>query len=800
MKKPAFVLSLLVALLPLLVLAQIPNPVLPAELTTKPWPAQWIAVAGEPAKAYGVYHFRKSIDLPAKPASFLVHVSGDNRYKLFVNGQQVCFGPARSDVFHWNFETVDLGPFLKQGNNTLAAVVWNYGEAMPVAQMSYRTGFILQGNGAAERIADTNSSWKGMRSKAYTPIHTNLHTYFVVGPGENIDAADYPWGWEAEGFDDSQWTAASTISPGLVGGLFEPWYEGWHLQARTIPAMELSPERLASVRKATGVSVPKSFPQKAAAFTIPAHTKATLILDQGVETTAFPVLSTSGGQGASISLRYAESLFNDEGKSLGETKQKGDRNEVAGKVFIGYEDKFILEGGEARTFEPLWWRTYRYLQVTVETKDQPLTINDLYGLYTGYPFKMQARFEAGRPELQKILEVGWRTARLCAHETYMDCPYYEQLQYVGDTRIQALVSLFNSGDDRLVRNAINQVRQSHGLSGITQSRYPSHNPQYIPPFSLWWIGMVNDYWKYRGDEAFIQEQLPVTRAVISFFESKQQENSAMGMVPYWNFTDWAEAPGWKAGMAPKAEDGTSAALDLQLLLAYKEAMPLEQVVGLPAFAQHYEQKIAALKQTIRELYWDEGKGLFADTPNKNSFSQHINTFAVLGGVVEGEEARHVMEKVLRDTSLTQGSIYFKYYLHQAVAKAGLGDQYLQLLDEWHTQLAKGLTTWAEQPEPTRSDCHAWGASPNIELYRIVLGIDSNAPGFSKVRIAPNLGNLKEASGSIPHPQGQIKVKYSLNRNNRLKAEISLPDRVTGTLVWKGKEVVLTGGEKNSVVL
>ncbi|GAB3534106.1 hypothetical protein GCM10027443_20720 [Pontibacter brevis] len=791
---------LLVTIFPFLAFAQIPNPALPQELLSKPWSAQWIAVAGEPAKAYGVYHFRKNIELEAKPATFLVHVSGDNRYRLFVNGQQVCFGPARSDVFHWNFETVDLAPFLKSGKNTLAAVVWNYGEETPVAQTSLRTGFIMQGNSPAERIVDTGTSWKGIRSKAYAPIKTNLYTYFVIDPGENLNAAVYDWGWETESFDDSKWPAASTISPGLVGGLFEPWYEGWHLQPRSIPAMELSPQRLASVRRATGIAAPKNFPQKAAAFTVPAHTKATLILDQGFETTAFPILTISAGQGATVAVRYAESLFVDEGKSVAGTKNKGNRDKVEGKVFIGYEDRFTSDGGEARTFMPLWWRTYRYIELEVETKEQPLTINDLYGLYTGYPFELQASFDAGRPELNKILEVGWRTARLCAHETYMDCPYYEQLQYVGDTRIQALVSLYNSGDDRLMRNAIDQIRYSHGLSGITQSRYPNHLPQYIPTFSLWWIGMVNDYWKYRGDEAFVKKQLPVSRVIISFFESKQEESGTLSRVPYWTFTDWAEAPGWKAGMAPKsANGGSSAALDLQLLLAYQEAASLEKAVGLPAFAQQYEQKINTLKQTVKNLYWDAGKGMFADTPDKRYFSQHTNTLAVLGGVVEEEEARQLMEKVLSDQAVTQASIYFKYYLHQAVAKAGLGDRYLYLLDEWRTQLSRGLTTWAEQPEPSRSDCHAWGSSPNIELYRIVLGIDSDAPGFSKVRIAPSLGDLKNASGVMPHPKGQIMVKYQVYKRNKLKAEITLPPGITGTLVWNGNEAPLAGG-KNNVAL
>jgi alpha-L-rhamnosidase len=151
-----------------------------------------------------------------------------------------------------------------------------------------------------------------------------------------------------------------------------------------------------------------------------------------------------------------------------------------------------------------------------------------------------------------------------------------------------------------------------------------------------------------------------------------------------------------------------------------------------------------------------------------------------------------MEKVLNDKSLTQATIYFKYYLHRALVKAGLGDRYIDQLDEWRSQLSRGLTTWAESPEPTRSDCHAWGASPNIELYRILLGIDSDAPGFAKVKIEPHLGNLKSAKGEIPHPAGKISVSYLLD-NGKWNVEIRLPKTITGYFVWKGKNLDLKEG-------
>ena len=96
----------------------------------------------------------------------------------------------------------------------------------------------------------------------------------------------------------------------------------------------------------------------------------------------------------------------------------------------------------------------------VTTQAEPLVVEDLHGAFTAYPFQMRAQFQSDDPELAKMWEVGWRTARLCAHETYMDCPYYEQLQYGGDTRIQALISLYMTGDDRLVKNAIESLDES----------------------------------------------------------------------------------------------------------------------------------------------------------------------------------------------------------------------------------------------------------------------------------------------------------------------------------------------------
>ena len=779
-------ISLAAALL-LLAAASVPAQTPPSnpDLLTKPWSAKWIGVPGVDPLAYGVYHFRRAIELPAKPSRFVVHVSADNRYQLFVNGVRVALGPARGDIFHWRYETVDIAPQLQAGRNVLAAVVWNFSDSAPLAQITYQTGFLMQGDTAAERAVNTGKAWKVVRDEAYQPITPRVPGYYAAGVTERVDAAKYPWGWERPDYSDAQWPAALEFDTAAPRNSTDA-HSRWMMEPSSIPMMELKPERLARVRQATGVTPPAEFPAAATPFEIPANTKATILLDQNYLTNGYPELAVSGGAGATVKISYAEALF-----PPGSARGRANRDEVEGRRFQGMSDIFLPDGAEGRLWSPLWWRTWRYVQLEIQTAAVPLRIDDFRGVFTGYPFVRKARFDAADPELAKILDIGWRTARLCANETYMDCPYWEQLQYVGDTRIQALVSLYMTGDARLMRNAIATIDASRTAEGATFSRAPSRLQQYIPGFSLWWIGMLHDYWMYQDDPQFVKSMLPGVRAVLAFFNAHQQASGHLGAMPWWNYMDWVKQ--WKGGAPPLANEGGSAPYDMQLLLAYQWAAEMEDSLGLQAMAGEYRAQAAKLKPAILAAYWDEGRKLFADTAEKKEFSQHANMLAAISGVITGDQAADVVGRAAGDDKLMQCSIYFSHYIHEALLRAGLGDRYLDTLGQWRTQLSRGLTTWAETADPSRSDCHAWGASPNYELFRTVLGIDSAAPGFKKVVIRPHLGKLEKVSGAIPHPQGEIAVSLE-KKGGKLEAVVTLPAGVEGEFVWNGQTRKMNGGE------
>jgi alpha-L-rhamnosidase len=144
--------------------------------------------------------------------------------------------------------------------------------------------------------------------------------------------------------------------------------------------------------------------------------------------------------------------------------------------------------------------------------------------------------------------------------------------------------------------------------------------------------------------------------------------------------------------------------------------------------------------------------------------------------------------------MTAATYYFRFYLARAIEHAGLGERYLDLLGPWRTMVSLGLTTWAEQPEPTRSDSHAWSAHPNYDLLRIVAGIRPAKPGFAAIAIEPHLGTLQHVQASEPHPAGQIDVELTRQATDT-RARIAVPNGVPGELIWHGKSYRLSAGEQ-----
>ena len=759
-----------------------PSPVLLKER----WEAEWITCPESSLYDYGVYHFRKTLTLDSQLDSFIINISADNRYRLFVNGKPVCWGPARGDIYHWYFDTVDIASLLRPGKNVLAVLVWNFGSYTPGAQMTLKTGLIVQGNSSLEVQANTDKSWKVYHDPAYSPSIEYLQD---VGCSDILNASLYPWGWENLDYNDTDWIEVRTIGRGQPYGIGSGY--DWILCKRDIPFMEESLLRMNRIRRAEGIDLPSDFLKGKAELKVPANQKISLLIDQDFLTTAYPELIVSGGKNSLVKFTYSEAMFKD--------GEKANRNEIEGRDVIGFVDKFYPDGGSNRLFRPLWFRTYRYIKLDIETKDEPLVLHDLYGMYTGYPFKENASFDCDLDFMKQIWETGWRTARLCAHETYFDCPYYEQLQYVGDTRIQALISLYVDGDDRLMRKAIKMYDYSRSYEGITTSRYPSRVPQYIPPFSLYWINMVHDYWMYRDDPAFVRNCISGVKTILEWFADKvDKETGMLGAIPHWNFVDWPTQWPWSkdkptGGVPPGGMTGGSSILTLQLAYTLKDAVELLDHFGEKDLAAQYDSLRISLCENTWKHCWVEKKQLLCDDILKTSYSQHANIMGILSDAIPVKLQQDLLTRLDTTSSLIQATFYYRFYLFRALKKVGLADQYVSMLKPWQDMLGMGLTTFAENPEPSRSDCHAWSASPVLDFLATICGVEPAEAGFRSVKIEPHLGCLNRVEGKIPHPLGNISI--ILERENKgINGKIVLPEGLSGRFIWNKQTLVLHSGQ------
>ena len=285
----------------------------------------------------------------------------------------------------------------------------------------------------------------------------------------------------------------------------------------------------------------------------------------------------------------------------------------------------------------------------------------------------------------------------------------------------------------------------------------------------------------------------------------------MGKLNWWEFADWTS--GYKDGVPPQEADGESTFLTLQYMEALRDAADLEAKFGNPERVVEYRSRFRKASDALNRLSWDKQYGLFADTPGKSSYSQEPNILAVWLDVAPRPQQGAILRRLLgsqtdRTTTIdgkqvppmSQITYYFRFCLSRALEHAGLGDMYLDELVPWRDMLKLGLSTWAEKPEPTRSDSHAWSASPNYDLLTIVAGIRPGAPGFTE---CPHRTSSSEPN-SFGGYDGSCGRQYSrhvppcskvMAGNDQLTEKINRRTRVVWTHIYtarRGRDTSFAG--------
>ena len=399
-----------------------------------------------------------------------------------------------------------------------------------------------------------------------------------------------------------------------------------------------------------------------------------------------------------------------------------------------------------------------------------------------------SRFEGGGEEFRQCARLARRTLEMCSHDTFMDCPYYEQLMYVGDTRIQALITLAAGRDSRLVEKALTLFCSGQLPSGLFQSRYPSRVTQIIPTFTPYFVGMALDYAKWRGGSGCRDWFLAAMRGAEAF-ERWIGPDGVLSIDRGWNFVDWT---GWPHGVPPEGEYGVSGVLNAQYLYTLSMAVELCELFDEPEWAARWRRKLKGQAERFTAVFWRPDEGLFADTLEGNTFSEHAQIFALLSHALAPEITSRCAESLFKRRDLVQATVYFSFYLFEVFREYRRIDLLVERLGVFFDMTRLGLATMLEAPEPSRSDCHAWSAHVLYHFWTTLLGVRPVGFGFRQLEVAPQPGPLGKVSGSVVHPAGgEIAVECDGNG-----ALVVLPEGLSGTFRAPDGNVLELGAGEN----
>ncbi|HYF50277.1 MAG TPA: alpha-L-rhamnosidase C-terminal domain-containing protein, partial [Planctomycetota bacterium] len=536
------------------------------------------------------------------------------------------------------------------------------------------------------------------------------------------------------------------------------------LVPRLIPHMEQRPTRFERVHR--GPPEWTRLIHGKGEVTIPANSSVDVTLAIDGYTTACPHVRWSGGSGARIRLTYDEAL------RLNGVKQRGPNADGEVK---GVYDEITCDNGGEREWESWHYRAFRFARVQVTTAAEPLTLHDLSLTFWAYPYKLNARFESDDAFHSKLFNVAFHTMRMCSHEVVEDCPYYEQLCYVGDFTVQNQIAAYTTGDYSLARQGLLMFNWSrHAEEGLTASRYPCRMPQIIPGFSQFYIMGVHDLYRVSGDLADVRPHLEGISSVLNWFERRREDKGrgVVGKLQYWCVMDWSldwDPNGPEFGCPPGSYSEPSALYSFFHVWCLRMAANLHDACGarMPA---PYREMADDLAKKAHEYFWSEADGAYRDCRSKTICSQMTNAFAILSGTAPSSLWPALAEKLV-DPQLARAAYFGEHFVLRALGECGRFDLFYPRLSTYRDLIEKQcFATLPEDPVNQRSDCHGWSGGPAYHFLANGLGVKPLEPGFRKILIAPQPGPLKKLSGEVPTPQGKVHVDLALEGSTwRMKA-------------------------------
>ncbi|MEX1048058.1 MAG: family 78 glycoside hydrolase catalytic domain [Akkermansiaceae bacterium] len=498
-----------------------------------------------------------------------------------------------------------------------------------------------------------------------------------------------------------------------------------------------------------------------------------LVLDFGRHALGFVELEMTTGAGSEIDAAGVEGI------NFGQIQF----TELNNNTF-----SYVCRDGR-QTFTSQLPRGLRYLVVDVRPQGAPVTLHAARVRVATYPWAPRGSFRCSDTRLNQIYELCTHTLRMSSMDTFVDATY-EQALWVGDMASMVLqVHHYVQGEPLLPERSLRVAGQSLERMPLVNSQVPSAwEDRPIPNWSFLWALGVRDHFLFTGDLAFAAEFLPSLEKQAAFIERSLDAEGLFAMHGnVWHFLDWngCENDHRHAATRTYSHENALAIVSLQATAEIAEAL------GDAAPAARWRKLARRMTAASRRAYWLADAAGFGETRAAGATSSQVTASAqicaLMAGLFPKAKTRAAVGRILETNGNWRptGTPWMWSLGARLACEAGRVDEVLPGIRRlWGTMLDRGATTAWEMFEgahrpglPTRSWCHGWSAGPAWLLPAYVLGVRPAAPGWRRVHIRPQLGDLQWAEGKIPTPLGIIRIRCERQPDGEVKVTKELPNGV-----------------------
>lgn len=668
--------------------------------------------------------FRRTWPLERRPGRGKLLISADSRYKLWVNGAVVARGPARGYPHAQCVDRLDITASLREGTNTFAVQVYQPGFSHFAYVHRAAAGLLAALTCDGQPVLATDQRWRTRRDPSFAPLVPRISIY-----GSGVEERDLRLDddWTDPSYDDSAWAAARIVAP--VGG--PPWTG---LQPRALPLLleREAPMTLVETRRAPAPpeaqgeahltlrrgwlsAEPHAIPPDAEGWASPLLGEgetACWLFDLGRAYTCqgWAEVQGAGGQ-EQLSVSYAEKTR--AGQLVLSDPQTYCR--------VRMTDRFRLRPGPQRA-EGFALRGGRYLLFQLTGPTGANLRLRFHNRVAEYPLEISTPLTTSDPLLAKITTLCEETLRACLLDGFIDTPWREGAQWVGDALPQALIMAAMSDDTRPLRRVIELAAQGASPDGVLPGVIPGEVHAYtVVDYNFMWIELLSLCRTLSGDEDFVTAMWPTLVTMLDRFNHDLNTHGLLvGQPGRRLFLDWA----------PLSRNEPSAVYNLHYLLALREAARLAGDRGTPAEEECWQARADALHSVVRSAFWRRGR--WYDDEAGTTFSQLATALALLSGATLPDEEPALLDALAarsldpddgaRPDTMVLASPFMHHYVFEALRRGGRSGDVIEIIRRrWGRWVESGHpTTWENWNVdfPDGSECHAFSAHPRYHLAEI----------------------------------------------------------------------------------